>query len=345
MRKFEGYQKGINLGGWLSQYNDTTKEYYDTFITEADIRTIASWGLDHVRVPVDHLMLEDEDGNPIEKGFFYLDQCIEWCKAARLSMVLDMHDTHGYTFDPLVKNIDREAFFRDPDLQEHFYRLWERIAERYAKDRGMLAFELLNEVVSPAIAEEWNEIAEQAIKRLRVLAPESYIIVGGTRYNNVISVPELRKPYDDHVVYNFHCYEPMIFTHQSAYWVEGMPQDFVLEYPGELQDYRTKAHSLTEVLGGAIDIPSLTSIGPDFFEILFAPALKAAEENNAPLYCGEYGVIDRAPLNSVVNWYRDIHGIFEKYGIGRAAWNYKEKDFGISGAHYDPVREELIRQL
>ena len=56
-------------------------------------------------------------------------------------------------------------------------------------------------------------------------------------------------------------------------------------------------------------------------------------------------MIDRAPAPSVVLWYRDIHSIFEKYGIGRAAWNYKEKDFGITGAHYDSVREELIRLL
>ena len=32
-----------------------------------------------------------------------------------------------------------------------------------------------------------------------------------------------------------------------------------------------------------------------YFEELFEPAVKAAEKNNAPLYCGEYGVIDQAP--------------------------------------------------
>ena len=61
MRRLEGYQKGVNLGGWLSQ-GSLTKEHLDTFITEKDIAYIASLGYDHVRVPVDYNVLEDEDG-------------------------------------------------------------------------------------------------------------------------------------------------------------------------------------------------------------------------------------------------------------------------------------------
>ena len=45
MRKFEGYQKGVNLGGWLSQADEKTKEHYDTFILREDIEKIASSGL------------------------------------------------------------------------------------------------------------------------------------------------------------------------------------------------------------------------------------------------------------------------------------------------------------
>jgi aryl-phospho-beta-D-glucosidase BglC (GH1 family) len=80
MKKLEGYMKGVNLGGWLSQYNDTTKEYYDTFIVEDDIDRIKNAGFDHVRIPVDYDILEDEAGNPKEGGYMYLDKCISWCK-------------------------------------------------------------------------------------------------------------------------------------------------------------------------------------------------------------------------------------------------------------------------
>ena len=79
MRRFEGFQNGINLGGWLSQC-EHTKEHYDTFIKETDIEQIAAWGLDHIRVPVDYELIQEEDGTYIEYGFSYIDDCIKWCQ-------------------------------------------------------------------------------------------------------------------------------------------------------------------------------------------------------------------------------------------------------------------------
>ena len=38
MRHMDGYLKGVNLGGWLSQCGKNyTEEHYNTFITEKDI--------------------------------------------------------------------------------------------------------------------------------------------------------------------------------------------------------------------------------------------------------------------------------------------------------------------
>ena len=60
---------------------------------------------------------------------------------------------------------------------------------------------------------------------------------------------------------------------------------------------------------------------------------------------GEYGVIDKAPLESTLNWYRDIHAAFEKFGIGRAAWSYKKMSFGLIDDHYREIYDELITLL
>ena len=75
MKQFIGFQKGVNLGGWISQFAKYDPVHFDTFITEADIANIAGLGFDHVRVPVDYNVLEDEDGNVREDGFSMIPTC------------------------------------------------------------------------------------------------------------------------------------------------------------------------------------------------------------------------------------------------------------------------------
>jgi aryl-phospho-beta-D-glucosidase BglC (GH1 family) len=328
MRAFDGFLKGINLGGWLSQFSEGTKEHFDTFITKDDLVRIANAGFDHVRVPVDYDVIETEDGKPIEEGYAYISTCIDWCRELGLKMMIDLHKAYGYSFDPLDKDMDREAFFHDKALQERFYKLWDYISSKYSSYSDMLSFELLNEVVSPNVVNEWNDIAREASLVIRKNAPDSYIIIGGVCYNNVTSVPLLGAPIDDKVVYNFHCYEPLVFTHQRAHWVEDMPKDLVMNYPDSLELYREKSQLLAQDLANAINEGTITELGPSLFDTLFKPAVEMAEKMNVPLYCGEYGVIDLAPADSAKRWFADIHSIFDKYGIGHAAWSYKEMDYG-----------------
>ena len=344
MRVFTGFQHGVNLGGWLSQCVDTTEAHFNTFITESDIARIADMGLDHVRLPVDYNWIEDEQGAPVESGLKHIDDCVSWCEAHGLHLLLDLHKAFGYTFDPLDVNADREIFFHDAALQARFIALWQRLARRYGA-HACVAFDLLNEVVSPNVAKAWNGIVDRTIAAIRAIAPETWIVVGGVCYNNVKSVPLLDPPRDAHVVYNFHCYEPMIFTHQKAYWVAGMPSDLNVSYPDDLAHYQALSEQLSFDLAGAIAGEKVDALGPQFFEALFAPALRAAEQLDAPLYCGEYGVIDQAPAADALRWHADIAKVFDHHGIGRALWNYKNKDFGLMDAHYDGVRDALIKLL
>ena len=76
------------------------------------------------------------------------------------------------------------------------------------------------------------------------------------------------------------------------------------------------------------DIPE-DGFSSEYFENIFREAIEVAEERDVILYCGEYGVIDRADAESTVNWYRDIRSVFDKYSIGRALWSYKEMNFSF----------------
>ena len=345
MGKFEGFQKGVNLGGWISQFAKYDKAHFDSFITKADIESIASLGFDHVRVPVDYNVLEDEEGNPIESGFGYLENCRAWCEEYGLHMIIDLHECFGYSFDPLKKDMDRKKFFYDDALQARFMKLWKSIVTRFAPYSEQVAFEPLNEVVLYEVADAWNGIVTKFIKMVRELAPKSYIVVGGVCYNSITTVHLLDIPLDDRIVYNFHCYEPIIFTHQGAYWIDKMPSDFRVGYPKSLKEYQEVSNSLEADLAGAVFTEGIREIGEGFYEDLFAPALEKAEKDGIPLYCGEYGVIDLADPEDRLRWMKDIHSVFDKHGIGRALWNYKEKDFGFVDESFKTIRDRFMEIL
>lgn len=334
--------KGINLGGWLSQ-GSLEKAHRDSFITETDIEKISKMGVDHVRLPIDFELVEEEDGTEIINGYTYIDNAIAWCISRGLNVVLDLHKTAGYVFDDAGYSAD---FFHSKTLQERFLHLWEKLATRYARYEDHVAFELLNEVVDAECRDIWNAIAERTICTIREIAPKNWILLGGTRSNSVTTIRDLGRPHDDRIAYNFHCYEPLLFTHQRAYWIEGMPKDYVIDYPNEIADYiaETKRFidsNFAQPILTLADVPC----GKEFFRSFFAEAVKLADAYDIPLYCGEYGVIDTVEPAATLRWFQDIHAVFEEFGIGRAVWNYKKKDFGITDAHYAPIYEELLACL
>ena len=314
MRDF-GFYKGIDLGGWLSQC-DYSEERMEHFVTEQDFGVIAGWGLDHVRLPVDYNVMQTEAGEWKADGFRRIEKALHWADKNGLKVVLDLHKTAGFSFDAGEK---QEGFFDSEELQNRFYRLWEEMA-RHFTDPEHVAFELLNEVTDQAYIDSWNRISTECIRRIRIIAPKSLILLGSYHNNAPYALKELAAPADDRVIYNFHCYDPIRFTHQGAYWVPQLDRNARVAFRE-------------------------AGVDEAFFEQRFASALEIAEERGTSLYCGEYGVIDVASPEDTVEWYRAIHAVFEKHRIARAAWSYRKMDFGLADERMDKVRNELIQLL
>ena len=317
MKQFTGFEKGVDLGGWFSQC-DYSKERLDGFIQEEDFARIASLGLDHVRLPFDFNIIETRDGSEIiEDGYARIGHAIGLCRKYGLNIVLDLHKTAGFSFDA---GEAEAGFFENEKYQERFYAIWEQMAARFGQDPEHVAFELLNEVTDPSYIETWNRICRTCIGRIRALAPEVVILVGSYWNNHVSAVKALDKPYDENIVYNFHCYEPLMFTHQGAPWVRDMDTSFRQPF-GE--------SGTTEA----------------YFEEMFAEAIEYAKAQGTVLYCGEYGVIDRASPEDTLEWYRVINRVFKKHGIGRAAWTWRGMDFELCGPRMAGLLPELVKYL
>ena len=169
------------------------------------------------------------------------------------------------------------------------------------------------------------------------------MIIGGVCYNNVHTVELLDVPVDDKTVYNFHRYDPHIFTHQGAYWEKTMPSDFRIGYPMTLEQYHEENVSNGIGIDDDYGLDKSAEVGEWFFEEIFRPAIEKADRDGVPLYCGEYGVIDLADNQDKLRWMKDIHAAFRKNGIGHAMWNYKEKDFGLCDETFSSIRDEVIK--
>ncbi|MGN0155527.1 MAG: glycoside hydrolase family 5 protein [Lachnospiraceae bacterium] len=329
---------GINLGGYLSQCKHET-QHYQNFLHESDLKQIADWGFDHVRIPVDYEVLEDEKGNEIKGGYSYVKQVLDWCTKYHLNAILDLHKAYGYDFND-AGNEEKNNLFSDETLQERFVQLWIRIAKAFGTYENA-AFELLNEVVEKENAEAWNHLIRKVVTAIREITIKTPIIYGGIQWNSVKTLKLLDIPQDDNTIFTFHFYEPLLFTHQKASWVANMDKEKDILYPESMDYYRTQS----EILGyqGEVVIKAHSeNMGKEFIREMVREAVKAAEKAGVGLYCGEFGVIDQAPQMDTLRWFEDVKSVFEEYHIGGAVWTYKEMNFGLTGEHYDPIREQLI---
>ena len=316
MLKENGFYRGVNLGGWLSQC-DYSEKRMDSFITQEDFARIADWGFDHVRLPVDYDVIQNADGTMKEQGLERVDRALGYAGKCGLNLVLDLHKTQGFSFDA---GEHEEGFFENERFQERFYTVWETFAARYGSRKDMM-FDLLNEVTEQRYLEAWKIISREAVRRIRLHAPETLILLGSYNWNSARTVSELDAPYDDRVVYNFHFYEPHDYTHQGAYW-EAPLRDISRRYRYEE-----------------------CGVTAEWIEDFLAPALEKAAKENCDLYCGEFGVIDVVPPEDSLGWFRDLHTAFEMHGIARCLWSYKQMDFGLCDSRMDAVRARLLPLL
>lgn len=338
----KGFTNGINFGGWFSQCDHSISRY-DNFIKEEDFKKVKGWGMDHIRLPFDYNLIIDEKNNYKEDGFKRLEQAVLLAKKYDLNIILDLHKTLGFSFDEKENEL---GFFENEKYQEIFYDLWVNIVKRFDIYSSFLAIELLNEVTDIKYKDAWNKIASTCILKIREISRDIKIFVGGYYNNASIAVKDIDVPFDNNIVLNFHCYEPLIFTHQGAYWIKNMDKSFRTKYHITFKEIKALTEKYVGI--GELDYSFMKDdevVSPNYFEIIFKTAIDYAEKKNVSLYCGEYGVIEHADTQEILYWYKDIHKVLNAHGIGHALWSYKEMDFDFVNSKFDEIRDEIIKQI
>jgi endoglucanase len=113
-----------------------------------------------------------------------------------------------------------------------FTALWKEIARRYADEPAILGWDLLNEPVVTKSMNQWRDLAAETVWNIRQVDPKHLIII--ERWNaNKGHTGNIWDPNqngemnffllnDRNIMYEFHTYFPMAFTHQNASWIDAM---------------------------------------------------------------------------------------------------------------------------
>jgi len=310
--------RGTNIAHWLSQSEVRGAGRAD-FFTEKDIRFIDSVGFDHIRLPVDEEQLWDEQGNRHADAFQLLEGCLDWCHNAGVRVVLDLHILRSHHF-----NAQDKPLWTKPEEQDKFIRLWKDLAsavKHWPNDH--VAYEFMNEPVADD-PEQWNRLLSRVADSVRSWEPQRVLVIGSNRWQSAKTFDQLRIPAKDrNIILSFHFYEPFHLTHFQASWTQLKDFKGQVAYPGQI------------VVGGKTDEERMV-YNRDSLERMMAKPLHLADSLELPLYCGEFGVINKSPVEAKLAWYRDMVAIFEKHHVAYANWNYKAGSFGIVDRELKP---------
>lgn len=331
MKHLPGFQRGMGIGGWLTNYKRFNvlpnekrmhitigdMEHFESYITEQDIAYIASLGMDHIRLGFDQIVVEESPYVYRPTILSLLHQFVGWCEKYRLRPVLNMHKALGNYCDIL----EEKGLMQDEELQKRFIALWEKLEEEFHHD-SLVVFELLNEVVN-AQAEEWNALASKTLSAIREKNPLRLVVIGGIEWNNPPGLNTVQVyPNDPCVIYTFHCYSPHEFTHQrGVLQASQLYYNRVMPYPtDDIERYRDYQKV---VRGKEHAYENLTRMDIEYLRQYLQPAKDFIDRNpDKILWCGEFGTIRHIPLCYRENYMRDVIKILKEWDIPYCVWNY-----------------------
>ncbi len=320
--------RGLNFGGWLSQIDAIIEKdrvgfpgvdgHMEQFIGKEDFELQRTWGFNHVRLPLDAYCFFDEDGAPLEARMRYIDRAVQWAQEAGLTLILDLHECPGHDFAEAV-DIPVQKLFVDEQPLRLTEKIWAHLAERYG-EFPHLCFEPLNEPVAPDAA-TWNRIKGRICAAIRSHAPRRTIVVGSNMWNWASTYRGMTPLGMDNVIYCFHFYEPLLFTHQKAPWIREPEIRGTYTYPDDYGKGFTRKYGFVHSAG---------RWDRNRFAEEIAPVVEFGRANGASVICDEFGVYAPVPMELQLRWYDDLLSVLREMSIGFSCWNYKNLDFGIT---------------
>ena len=322
----EKLKRGINASEWFAQVYDKrgyTPEHFQSWTTPEDIALIKSMGFDHVRLSVNpQPMFTTREPNKIPAEYLgYLDGAVKMILDHDLYVVIDLHPESDF----------KERLAKDDTFVEQFADFWRALAQHYATwDADRVFLEILNE---PEFTDRYRWLGVQAklAAAIREGAPAHTIIAAGARWSDDDDLVFQEPLHDSNIIYNFHFYEPHIFTHQGATWgAYYWHWLHALKYPSTPDS----AERVAALVPDEVDRLQVIRYGRDHWDAArieseVKQAAEWARRHGVPLVCNEFGVYrDYSDPQDRAVWLHDVRTAFEHSGIGWTMWDYSGS-FGV----------------
>ena len=319
-------QHGINLSEWFAQVYDEkgyTREHFVSWTTAQDIDAIKAMGFDHVRLSVNpQPMFRRGQADRIPEEYLgYLDGALQMILTRGLAVIIDIHPESDF----------KQKLATDDSFVEQFADYWRALARHYASTNPeLVSFEILNE---PEFKDRfrWQGVQAKLALAIREGAPQHTIIAAGAYWSSESELLFFDPLRDPNIIYNFHFYEPHVFTHQGATWSTNYVHYLKdLPYPSTAENVQAAA----ELVPDAVNRLQAIHYGLDRWNAArvdgeIGQVAAWANRWNVPVTCNEFGVYRKAasPRDRAA-WISDVRTTLEKYGIGWTMWDYSG-GFGV----------------
>lgn len=319
-RRAQHLRHGINLSHWYSQVFDPkgyTKEHFDTYDTAQDMELIKSMGFDHVRFTLNCApMFQQGQADRIPADYLAMvDAAVKMILDQGLAVIIDIHPDSDF----------KAKLATDDAFVEEFEDFWRALAKHYSTlDPDRVFFEVLNE---PEFHDRyrWEGVQSRLVRAIREGAPNHTIIVAGANWSAISELLFLEPLRDPNLIYNFHFYEPHIFTHQGATWSTNFQHYLTkVPYPSTPDNVQSGVSEAPDAVNQLQIVQyGLNRWNAERVSAEIGMAAAWGKRWSVPVTCNEFGVYRAAAApEDRLAWIRDVHTALEKNGIGWTMWDY-----------------------
>ncbi len=313
--KFSLWQEPLFFrGAAVHPYTPYGEEEGRIYITKQDFQALRAKGANVVSLNYPGPFGVSPPYGLDEEALKYLDDAINWSQEVGLYVIIHFRNGPGKSEETFYGEEGREdeLIWYSEEAKIKWIEMWQFVAQRYKDKLHIVGYNLMVEPhpedtvqQKPLNAQVWIKLAKRITTSIRKVDKDTPIIVGATVWSNAIAFAELKPTGDERTIYSFHMYEPYEFTHQGLEWA-GKGGVSGLTYPGMIP---SDLYEETRYWNKAL------------IEEFLKPVLTFRDENNVPIFVGEFGCNRRIP--SCAAYLKDLLEIFEENGFSYThyIWN------------------------